>query len=228
MKKDQWMCSRKHHYETYSRNGAHWSYDTGLQGRLRQTSGKPTASYYCPYDQPVFLTKENCSSDQILSHGWCFQIAILMASDQRKKGGATPAAGRAEQPRNYQALPKYMLLSTSPPRLPPVLSESKERGFPGGAVVKNLPANAGHTGSSPGPGRSHMPRSNKAHVPQLLSPRSRAREPQLLSACTTTTEPASQKYWACRPQLLKPVCLEPVLRNKRCHCNEKPVHRNEE
>ena len=33
-------------------------------------------------------------------------------------------------------------------------------GFPGGAVVKNPPANAGHTGSSPGPGRSHMPRSN--------------------------------------------------------------------
>ena len=28
--------------------------------------------------------------------------------------------------------------------------------FPGGAVVKNLPANAGDTGSSPGPGRSHM------------------------------------------------------------------------
>ena len=34
------------------------------------------------------------------------------------------------------------------------------QGFPGGAVVKNPPANAGHTGSSPGPGRSHMPRSN--------------------------------------------------------------------
>ena len=33
-------------------------------------------------------------------------------------------------------------------------------GFPGGAVVKNPPANAGDTGSSPGPGRSHMPRSN--------------------------------------------------------------------
>ena len=32
--------------------------------------------------------------------------------------------------------------------------------FPGGAVVKNPPANAGDTGSSPGPGRSHMPRSN--------------------------------------------------------------------
>ena len=32
--------------------------------------------------------------------------------------------------------------------------------FPGGAVVKNLPANGGDTGSSPGPGRSHMPRNN--------------------------------------------------------------------
>ena len=33
-------------------------------------------------------------------------------------------------------------------------------GFPGGAVVKNPPANAGNTGSSPGLGRSHMPWSN--------------------------------------------------------------------
>ena len=34
------------------------------------------------------------------------------------------------------------------------------RGFPGGAVVENLPANAWDTGSSPGLGRSHVPRSN--------------------------------------------------------------------
>ena len=33
-------------------------------------------------------------------------------------------------------------------------------GFPGGAVVENLPANAGDTGSSPGLGGSHMPRNN--------------------------------------------------------------------
>ena len=34
-------------------------------------------------------------------------------------------------------------------------------GFPGGTVVKNPPANAGgDTGSSPGPGRSHVPQSN--------------------------------------------------------------------
>ena len=45
--------------------------------------------------------------------------------------------------------------------------ESKKyssRGFPGGAVVENLPANAGDTGSSPGLGRSHMPRSNWAQL----------------------------------------------------------------
>ena len=51
-------------------------------------------------------------------------------------------------------------------------------GFPGGAVVENPPANAGNTGSSPGPGRSHMPRSNSARAPQLLSLRSRARAPR--------------------------------------------------
>ena len=38
--------------------------------------------------------------------------------------------------------------------------KNKFGGFPGGAVVENLPANAGDTGSSPGLGRSHMPRSN--------------------------------------------------------------------
>ena len=34
------------------------------------------------------------------------------------------------------------------------------RDFPGGALVKNLPANAGDTGSTPGLGRSHMLWSN--------------------------------------------------------------------
>ena len=38
--------------------------------------------------------------------------------------------------------------------------KEKKSGFPSGAVVKNLPANAGDTGSSPGLGRSHIPRIN--------------------------------------------------------------------
>ena len=36
-------------------------------------------------------------------------------------------------------------------------------------MVESLPANAGDTGSSPGLGRSHMPRSGSAREPQLLS-----------------------------------------------------------
>ena len=53
-------------------------------------------------------------------------------------------------------------------------------GFPGGPATKNPPANAGNTDSVPGPGRSHMPQSTQAHVPQLLSLCSRAWELQLL------------------------------------------------
>ena len=54
-------------------------------------------------------------------------------------------------------------------------------GFPGGAVVESLPANAGDTGSSPGLGRSHMPRSGWAREPQLLSMR-------VWSLCSATRE----------------------------------------
>ena len=98
--------------------------------------------------------------------------------------------------------------------------------FPAGTVVKNLPANARDMGSIPDPGRSHMPQSNQAHAPQLLSLRSRAREPQLVSLCALGH--ASHNYRAHVLQLLNPACLEPVLHNKRSHDNEKPTHRNEE
>ena len=70
--------------------------------------------------------------------------------------------------------------------------------FHGGAVVKTPPANAGDTGSSPGLGRSHMPRSNKARAPQLLSLLSRAHVPQLLQPRATTT--AARVPRACAPQ----------------------------
>ena len=88
-------------------------------------------------------------------------------------------------------------------------SKLPSRDFPGGAVVKNPPANAGDTGLTPGPGRAHMPQSYWAHVPQLL-------------------KPAWRNYWACMLQLLKPTHLEPVLRNKRSHSNEKPMRCKEE
>ena len=51
-------------------------------------------------------------------------------------------------------------------------------------MVENLPANAGDTGSSPGLGGSHMPRSNWAREPQLLSLR-------VWSLCSAAREAAT-------------------------------------
>ena len=56
-------------------------------------------------------------------------------------------------------------------------------GFPGGAVVKSPPADAGDTGSIPVPGRSHMLRSNLAHEPQLLRPHATTIEAHVPRAC---------------------------------------------
>ena len=89
-----------------------------------------------------------------------------------------------------------------------------DRDFPGGAVVGSLPANAGDMGLSPGLGGSHMPWSDWAHAPQLLSLRSGACEPQPLSPRATTTE--ARALWG------------PRSTTKRGHRNEKPVHCNEE
>ena len=63
-----------------------------------------------------------------------------------------------------------------------MLKKTKQ-GFPGGAVVETPPANAGDTGSSPGLGGSHMPRSSWAREPQLLSLR-------IWSLCSATGEAA--------------------------------------
>ena len=75
-------------------------------------------------------------------------------------------------------------------------------GFPGGAVVGSPPASAGDVGSSPGPGGSHVPWSKWVRVPQLLSLRSRAREPRLLSPHATSIEAHASRARA--PQQEKP------------------------
>ena len=53
-------------------------------------------------------------------------------------------------------------------------------------MVENLPANAGDTGSSPGLGGSHVPRSGWAREPQLLSMR-------VWSLCSATGEAATAR-----------------------------------
>ena len=52
------------------------------------------------------------------------------------------------------------LLRTIQQETGPTFINTSVLDFPGGAMVGNPPANAGDMGSSPGPGRSHMPWSN--------------------------------------------------------------------
>ena len=79
--------------------------------------------------------------------------------------------------------PPVLAVATHQPSQPLDSQPFKDigQGFPGGAVVENLPANAGDMGLSPGLGRSHMPRSNWACEPQLLSLR-------VWSLCSATRE----------------------------------------
>ena len=78
--------------------------------------------------------------------------------------------------------------------------------FPGGTVVKNPPTNAGDTGLIPGLGRP-------PHAAEQGS------------LCATTTESV---LYSLQATTAEPVHLEPMVRNKRSHRNEKPVPRNEE
>ena len=89
-------------------------------------------------------------------------------------------------------------------------------GFPGGLVVKNLPCNAKDKGSIPGPGSSHMPRSNLAHVPQVLSQCSRAHEPQ-------PTEPPHCSCWSLHAYSLCSATREvPAMRSQSAASQSSP------
>ena len=60
-----------------------------------------------------------------------------------------------------------------------------KRGFPGGSVVKDPPANAGKVGSISDLERPLMLQTNQSHMPQVLSLCSRAQEPQLSPHAST-------------------------------------------
>ena len=64
----------------------------------------------------------------------------------------------------------------------------------------------------------------RIHLP-MQGTRVRAQEDPIYRGAT---KPVCHNYSAHVPQLPKPTHLEPMLRNKRSHCNEKPAHCNEE
>ena len=81
------------------------------------------------------------------------------------------------------------------------------RDFPGGAVVKNPPANAGDNA-----GVWALVREDPTCCGET--------KPVCHNYWACALEPGSYSYWAHVPQLLKPTRLEPVLPNKRSHRNE--------
>ena len=83
-----------------------------------------------------------------------------------------------------------------------VIKKKKMRGFPGGSVVKNPPANAGDTGS----------------IPDLADPTyCKATKPMHYNYWACALVPSSCNYWS-------PQSLEPVLCNERGHYSEEPAH----
>ena len=76
-------------------------------------------------------------------HAWQFSTCELISLQHPCKEAANiPIFDRAgNKPRDVEELSQ----------------DHTARDFPGGPVVKNPPANAGDTGSIPGPGRSHIP-----------------------------------------------------------------------
>ena len=103
--------------------------------------------------------------------------AVLGSAQLRLSASYSPPASAGDREKGRRALgfllksmPSRLTFTECPPVTGTVLSPLQTcvpfykpqhpRDFPGGAVVKNPPANAGDMGSSPGLGRSHMPRSN--------------------------------------------------------------------
>ena len=101
-------------------------------------------------------------------------------------------------------------------------TENPHQGFPGGSVVKNLPAKARDPGLIPGRGSSHMSRSSWAHEPQLSSLCSRGHAPPLL-------KPMHPR--ACAPQQEKPPQGGAHTAQQRiapAHGNQESLHSNKE
>ena len=75
--------------------------------------------------------------------------------------------------------------------------------FLGGPVVKTSPANAGDTGSIPGPGGFHFSQGNQACVPQLLPLGPGVRAPQQQKPPQGEAHTLQLESSPCSPQLEK-------------------------
>ena len=92
------------------------------------------------------------SEGKSITHSASLPICIVIKGDSAQQHDVRAKVGCAE--RGVRPPPHRQHRAAG------AALRTRKVGFPGGAVVKNAPANAGDTGSIPGPGRSHMPRSS--------------------------------------------------------------------
>ena len=153
----------------------------GLQLRLLPGHWPP----YCPIFHDGGISGVGAMSLQIPSwplspHSRLQEVSeVLDSSKMRSRSGKPHSSLPRTWDHEFPSIPNTLLSPSWNPSfflflpcfpespLPPFFwtfyslpQKSCPQDFPGGAVVKNPPAKAGDRGSSPGPGRSHMPRSN--------------------------------------------------------------------
>ena len=90
-----------------------------------------------------------------------------------------------------------------------VIFKMDNQDFPGGPVVKNLPASAGDMGLIPGMGRFHMLQSSSAYKPQLLKPAH-----SLKSLCSATSEKPTHHNYSVTPAATDTQCSQKYMNEK--------------
>ena len=89
------------------------------------------------------------------------QVSLHAATTKPAHPGAhTPQLERSLSAVTREVREPQWKIPHAATKIPHATTKTCRRDFPGGAAVKNLPANAGDMGSIPGLGRSHMPWSN--------------------------------------------------------------------
>ena len=133
----------------------HWSIEETQYGQVWMLKTPREAVMRGPYTFVSFTARSSTRVNTggefslvLLEKGWGNKWCQLCRGANFANTECVSLAWRLFWAKNNQG-PKH----SDPP--PNFLKELRQ-GFPGGSVVKNMPCNAGDSGSIPGPGRPHM------------------------------------------------------------------------
>ena len=149
------------------------------------------AVYTCSVTQPypTLCDSINCSPSGSSVHG--FSRQAYWSLSYHPPGDLPHPGSKSPFPVSPAVAGKFF--ATGPPGKLRVRPKTVGKGFPGGSMVKNQPANARDIGLIPEPGRSHTIQEDRTR------PRKIAHAAEHVSPCATTIQSVIQ-----RPQLLIP------------------------